>query len=275
MEEKVLTFEEKLNKLADSARKKKNVLEQQEILDAFAGDKLPYYVIQIAPHGAEIGDFRSSQYKLGEIDNVYVIGTSVDGPMLNKSDLNYGQAVGYDQFVHTSRKSPIGHRIADAVLERIYGENGEKTVTAPTVEEITADGDTVTVTFDTELEIFYGVTVEGFELAGEDGAFVSATATVSGNKVILKAAGVSAPKTVRYGESSMLIEDQSGEIIVYDWSRANSSDKNKATVICGNGDAHVYTHDGDMVIRSRYAGNITNASGQALPIFKLDVGYKR
>lgn len=40
MEEKVLTFEEKLNKLADSARKKKNVLEQQEILDAFAGDKL-------------------------------------------------------------------------------------------------------------------------------------------------------------------------------------------------------------------------------------------
>ena len=40
MEEKILTFEEKLNKLAEDAKKKKNVLEQQEILDAFTGDKL-------------------------------------------------------------------------------------------------------------------------------------------------------------------------------------------------------------------------------------------
>lgn len=40
MEEKILTFEEKLNKLAEDAEKKKNVLEQQEVLDAFQGDKL-------------------------------------------------------------------------------------------------------------------------------------------------------------------------------------------------------------------------------------------
>ena len=40
MEEKMLTFEEKLDKLLAAAKKKKNVLEQQEILDAFAGDEL-------------------------------------------------------------------------------------------------------------------------------------------------------------------------------------------------------------------------------------------
>lgn len=40
MEEKVLTFEEKLDKLLETARKKKNVLEEQEILDAFAGEEL-------------------------------------------------------------------------------------------------------------------------------------------------------------------------------------------------------------------------------------------
>lgn len=40
MEEKKLTFEEKLEMLLISAKKKKNVLEQQEILDAFEGNEL-------------------------------------------------------------------------------------------------------------------------------------------------------------------------------------------------------------------------------------------
>ena len=34
MEEKTLTFEERLDKLYETAKKKKNVLEEQEILDA-------------------------------------------------------------------------------------------------------------------------------------------------------------------------------------------------------------------------------------------------
>lgn len=38
--EKTLTFEEKMEKLLASAKKKKNVLEEQEILDAFAGEEL-------------------------------------------------------------------------------------------------------------------------------------------------------------------------------------------------------------------------------------------
>ncbi len=41
MEQKVLTFEDKLGMLLASARQKKNVLEQHEILDMFAGEALP------------------------------------------------------------------------------------------------------------------------------------------------------------------------------------------------------------------------------------------
>lgn len=41
MEEKLLTFEDKLDMLVASAKKKKNVLEQKEILDMFAGEELP------------------------------------------------------------------------------------------------------------------------------------------------------------------------------------------------------------------------------------------
>lgn len=40
MEEKVLTFEEKMDKLLEIAKKKKNVLEEQEILDMFSGEEL-------------------------------------------------------------------------------------------------------------------------------------------------------------------------------------------------------------------------------------------
>lgn len=41
MEERTLTFEEKLDRLLELAKKKKNVLEEQEILDTFAGEELP------------------------------------------------------------------------------------------------------------------------------------------------------------------------------------------------------------------------------------------
>lgn len=40
MEEKMLTFEEKLDRLLETAKKKKNVLEEQEILDVFAKEEL-------------------------------------------------------------------------------------------------------------------------------------------------------------------------------------------------------------------------------------------
>ena len=40
MEEKTLTLEEKLDRLLELARKKRNVLEEQEILDMFSGEEL-------------------------------------------------------------------------------------------------------------------------------------------------------------------------------------------------------------------------------------------
>ncbi len=40
MEEKTLTFEEKLSKLLELAKSKKNVLDETEVLDAFAGEEL-------------------------------------------------------------------------------------------------------------------------------------------------------------------------------------------------------------------------------------------
>ena len=40
MEEKNQSFNEKMDKLLETAKKKKNVLDEQEVLDAFAGEDL-------------------------------------------------------------------------------------------------------------------------------------------------------------------------------------------------------------------------------------------
>ena len=44
-----------------------------------------------------------------------------------------------------------------------------------------------------------GDALKGFEIAGEDGKFVEASATINGDKVAVSADGVSSPKSVRYG----------------------------------------------------------------------------
>ena len=44
----------------------------------------------------------------------------------------------------------------------------------------------------------HGSDVKGFEIAGEDGKFVTATAKIDGATVLVQAAGVKQPRSVRY-----------------------------------------------------------------------------
>jgi sialate O-acetylesterase len=63
------------------------------------------------------------------------------------------------------------------------------------------DGAKATIHFD-HLDgglVTKGDEVKGFQLAGADGKFVPAKATIEGDTVVVSAEGVSSPKTVRYG----------------------------------------------------------------------------
>jgi sialate O-acetylesterase len=70
------------------------------------------------------------------------------------------------------------------------------------MESVTRESNRVIVTFSTPgegLKTRDGKPSDTWEIAGADGKFVPATAEISGAKVIVSAAGVTAPVSVRLG----------------------------------------------------------------------------
>lgn len=106
--------------------------------------------------------------------------------------------VGEKQNVHPPDKQTVAHRLALGARALSYNESLEWS--GPLYRETTTEGAKVRIWFD---HAKGGLRVNGaplgFELAGDDGRFVSATATVEGSTVLLQAAGIAHPRTVRYG----------------------------------------------------------------------------
>ena len=106
-------------------------------------------------------------------------------------------------------------RLAVHALKRDYGF-ADVIDNSPSFESAKVEGDVVSVTFKDAKEIYIynrDYTLDsGFELAGEDGKFVTAAirnkrpyntgdghlGAIGGNVLMLKAEGVAAPKKVRY-----------------------------------------------------------------------------
>ena len=236
---------------------------------AFVNDDLKFFAIQLAPYTANQGEFMSTQYNLGEADDTFVISTSREGPVFNSSDLTYGA-------IHPSRKSPIGHRVADSILKNVYGFYADEVVEAPRVVRVTRDGNKLIITFDTDLSLAYGNVLLGFEIAGEDKSFKTAAGEISGNTVTLTADGVDSPAYVRYGFGCMQLVLKDGTVVPYNPSLSNSvsnSNADKAVIIGSDGTEYVFNGDPSLVIETRFVGNLTNESGHPTPTFMLAVGY--
>jgi sialate O-acetylesterase len=80
-----------------------------------------------------------------------------------------------------------------------YGENVE--YSGPLFRQATPDGEGVRVWFDHAASglVARGGALQGFEIAGDDGRFVPATARIDGGTVVAGNATVAEPKYVRYG----------------------------------------------------------------------------
>ena len=236
---------------------------------AFANDDLKFFAIQLAPYTANQGEFLSIQYNLGDADDTFVISTSKEGPVFNSSDLANGH-------IHPSRKSPVGHRVADSVLKNVYGFYADEVVEAPKVVSVTRDGNKLIVTFDTALSLSYGTKVEGFEIAGTDKNFKTAVGEIYGNTVILTADGVNSPEYVRYGFGCMQLVLKDGTVVTYNPKESNSvsnTGTDKVVIIGPDGTQYVFNGDPSLVIETRNVGNLTNDSGHPTPTFMLAVGY--
>jgi sialate O-acetylesterase len=110
--------------------------------------------------------------------------------------------VGDPDNVHPPDKQTVAARLALAARALAYGENVE--YSGPLFRQATPEADAVRVWFDHTAKglVAKGDTLQGFEIAGDDGHFVPATARIDGNTVVASNSQVSAPKCVRYGWSN-------------------------------------------------------------------------
>lgn len=107
--------------------------------------------------------------------------------------------IGDPENVHPSDKQTVGAWLALAARALAYGENVE--YSGPLFRQATPEGASLRVWFDHTAAglVAKGGAPQGFEVAGEDGRFVSAAVRVEGKTVVAGSAQVAEPKYVRYG----------------------------------------------------------------------------
>lgn len=147
----------------------------------------PFIYAQIAPYdkyapnvGVEIRD--AQRRVAGKVDNV---------AMLTIGDI--GDTID----IHPRKKYEAGLRFAAAALNLTYNKK-EFAYSGPQVADAVAKGSIVTVSFNECNKLHFNVKKQNyFEVAGADGVFQRANATIKGNKVVLTSK-VKNPQSVRF-----------------------------------------------------------------------------
>lgn len=103
--------------------------------------------------------------------------------------------------IHPSKKLKIGERFATVIYNKVYAE-AKNDYSAPVYTKAEADGQRMIVTFKntgTGLKALNGKALNGFKIAGSDGVFVNAKASIIGkDQVAVWSLGVKDPKAVTY-----------------------------------------------------------------------------
>lgn len=107
--------------------------------------------------------------------------------------------IGDPDNVHPADKQTVGARLALAGRAIAYGEKVH--YSGPKFRQATSAEDGIRVWFDSDDAALAtkGDTLQGFEIAGEDHRWMSATARIDGRTVVARSPDVRAPKYVRYG----------------------------------------------------------------------------
>ena len=235
----------------------------------FGGDdELPFYVMELAPYTQDsndsarvLADFKAEQFDFcRELANTYLVSNMTDGGVWGESLFSQG-------YIHPARKSTIAVRAANMILVNEYGFDFGEEYTNPVPVSVVANGGTVTITFDTDIRLFFGDTVVGFEIFGGS-SWRDATGVVDGNKIILSASGVTNAVRVRYGYSPITAELADGTVIEFLSGGVTVNKEQKTLTFTKDGTTYVIS-DIYGCIRSMDYGNVTNASGIPLPVFNV------
>jgi len=119
------------------------------------------------------------------------MGTIPNAPLVTTVDLARG--------VHPPTKSAYGARAVRVALGTVYGRDVE--TCGPVYRSHTVEGGRIRVTFDhvgKGLAFRHSEKLQGFEIAGSDGAWRWAEATIDGATVVVHHADIPSPTQVRY-----------------------------------------------------------------------------
>jgi sialate O-acetylesterase len=147
-------------------------------------DDLPFYFVQLASYRNTHPAFREAQQFISRNTPHTAIAVATD--------------VGDNANIHPTRKRPVGERLALAARALAYGEKVE--YSGPVFEHAKPDDTRMVVSFTHTGGglIAKDGDLKGFTLAGMDGKFVAAKATIQGGTVIVSSDAITRPAAVRY-----------------------------------------------------------------------------
>jgi sialate O-acetylesterase len=154
------------------------------------GGDLPFVGVQLAPFrggasGVDYAELRDAQRHATTV--------------LPKVGVAVITDAGHETDIHPPQKEPVGARLALNARALAYGEKIE--YLGPVYKSAKFEGNTATLSFD---HVGGGLVAKdgdlvGFTIAGKDGKFVPAKATIKGETVVVSAEGVAEPAHVRFG----------------------------------------------------------------------------
>ncbi len=153
-------------------------------------EDLPFYFVQLAPY-----TYGGDPTRLAAIWEAQTAALSIP---------HTGMAVTVDigniKNIHPANKQDVGKRLALWALADTYGKEGI-VYSGPLFDSVQAEGNALRVSFKhagSGLVTRDSQPLSWFEVAGEDGTFVKATAKIDGDTVVVSAAEVKSPQAVRY-----------------------------------------------------------------------------
>ncbi|WP_193212335.1 sialate O-acetylesterase [Luteolibacter marinus] len=154
--------------------------------------ELPFLVVQLPAFEGRMNGLDFSWLREAEADAC-------------RKDPNAWLAVTYDTTpgfdLHPHEKEEVGRRLALLARREVHHESCA--AHGPRMEKLNVAGRRIVLTFDQPLSVPPGEPARGFMLAGSDGDYRIATATLDGTQLSLEAEGVDRPATVRFAWGAM------------------------------------------------------------------------
>ncbi len=156
--------------------------------------ELPFIIVQLCNWKSDNKFHLVREAQLEVAQNVPHTALVVTIDLADREGDGYGHAE-----IHPKNKQDVGHRMALAAKAIAYGES--LTYSGPLYRAMQIEGDSIRLSFDHVGAglVARGGKLLGFTIAGADGKFVPADATLDGDSVLVRSADVPQPVAVEYG----------------------------------------------------------------------------